>query len=58
MSQGVYPPRKKSLAIVDIDASKGIIDLWVHFFVVIEDIEEISSDRKGVFLVSTEFKHV
>ena len=36
--EGVYPQSNKSLAIVDIDASKGIIDLWVHFFVAIEDI--------------------
>ena len=36
--EGVYPQSDQSLAIVDIDASKGIIDLWVHFFVAIEDI--------------------
>ena len=36
--KGVYPQSNKSLALVDIDASKGIIDLWVHFFVAIEDI--------------------
>ena len=29
--KGVYPQSDESLAIVDIDASKGIIDLWVHF---------------------------
>ena len=28
--KGVYPQRDESLAIVAIDASKGIIDLWVH----------------------------
>ena len=27
-----------SLTIVDIDASKGFVDLWVHFFVAIENI--------------------
>ena len=32
--------RGESLGIVDIDASKGIIDLWVHFFVAIEDIHQ------------------
>ena len=26
------------LAIVDIDVSKGFVDLWIHFFVVLEDI--------------------
>ena len=36
--KGVYPQRDGSLAIVDIDASKGFIDLWVHFFVAIEGI--------------------
>ena len=36
--KGVYPQRDGSLAIVDIDALKGFIDLWVHFFVAIEDI--------------------
>ena len=38
--KGVYPQSDESLAIVDIDASKGIIDLWVHFFVAIEDIHQ------------------
>ena len=28
--QGVYPQRDGSLAIVDIDASKGFVDQWVH----------------------------
>ena len=28
--QGVYPQSNVSLAIVDIDASKGFEDLWVH----------------------------
>ena len=27
---GVYPQSDISLAIVDIDASKGFVDLWVH----------------------------
>ena len=30
MSKGVYPQSDGSLAIVDIDASKGFVDLWVH----------------------------
>ena len=29
-SEGVYPQSDVSLAIVDIDASKGFVDLWVH----------------------------
>ena len=27
---GVYPQNDGSLAIVDMDASKGFVDLWVH----------------------------
>ena len=40
--------------IVDIDASKAFINLWVHFFGAIEDNY---FDGKGVFLVPTKFKH-
>ena len=29
-SKGVYPQSNGSLAIVNIDASKGFVDLWVH----------------------------
>ena len=29
-SKGVYPQSDGGLAIVDIDASKGFVDLWVH----------------------------
>ena len=36
--KGVYPHSDGSLSIVDIDALKGFVDLWVHFFVAIEDI--------------------
>ena len=28
--KGVYPQSDRSLAIVNIDASKGFVDLWVH----------------------------
>ena len=28
--EGVYPQSDRSLAIVDIDASKGFVDLWVQ----------------------------
>ena len=28
--EGVYPQSDGSLAIVNIDASKGFVDLWVH----------------------------
>ena len=55
VQNGVYPQDDGSIAIVDIDASKGFIDLWVHFFVAIEDN---FFNGKGVFWVSTKFKHV
>ena len=28
--KGVYPQSDGSLAIVNIDASKGFVDLWIH----------------------------
>ena len=49
LSEGVYPQRDGSLAIVNIDASKGFIDLWVHFFVAIEDIHRKLYRRKWCF---------
>ena len=42
----MYQQNDGSLAIAHIDASKGFIDLWVHFFVAIEDNH---FDGKGVF---------
>ena len=30
LCKGVYPQSDGSLAIVNIDASKGFVDLWVH----------------------------
>ena len=30
MTQGVYPQSHGSLVVVDIDASKGFVDLWEH----------------------------
>ena len=40
----MYPQSNGSLAIVDIDASKGLVDLWVHLFVAIEDIHRMVID--------------
>ena len=34
----VYPQSDGSLAIIDIDASKGFVNRWVHLFVATEDI--------------------
>ena len=41
--KGVYPQSDGSLAIVNIDASKGFVDLWVHlsfaFFAIFDLID-------------------
>ena len=50
-TKGVYPQRDGSLAIVAIDASKGFIDLWVHSFVAIEDIQQNWYRRKWCFFL-------
>ena len=46
---GVYPQSDGSLAMIDIDASKGIIALWVHFFVAIDGIHRNGYRQKRVF---------
>ena len=45
----MYPQSDVSLAIVYIDASKGFVDLWVHFFVAIEDIHRNEYQQKRCF---------
>ena len=57
-STGVYPQSDGSLTIVGIDSSKGFVDLWVHFFLAMEDFIEIVINRNSYFRVSTKFKHV
>ena len=47
--KGVYPQSDVSLAIVYIDASKGFVDLWVYFFVAIEDIHRNGYRQKRCF---------
>ena len=37
-AKGLYPQSDGGLAIVDIDASKGFVDLWEHFFLATEHI--------------------
>ena len=54
----VYPQSDVSLAIVDIDASKGFVDLWVHFFLATECINRNDYQRKVLFWGLTKFKHV
>ena len=49
MCKGVYPQSDRSLAIVDIDASKGFVDLWIHFFVAIVDIHRNGYRQKVLF---------
>ena len=39
--KGVYPQSDGSLAIVNIDASKGFVDLWVHLSFVIFVISDL-----------------
>ena len=56
-SIGVYPQSDVSFAIVYIDALKGFVDLWVHFFVAIEDIHRNGYQQKSFFLVLMRFKH-
>ena len=51
----MYSQNDGRLAIAHIDAPKGFFDMWVHFFVAIEDNY---FDGKGFFLISTKFKHV
>ena len=36
----MYPQSDGGLAIVGIDASKGLIALWVHLFVAIEGLHQ------------------
>ena len=45
----MYPQSNVRLAIVYIDASKGFVHLWVHFFVAIEDINRNGYQQKKVF---------
>ena len=45
----MYPQSDVSFAIVYIDALKGFVDLWVHFFVAIEDIHRNGYRQKRCF---------
>ena len=45
-SKGVYPQSDVSLAIVDIDASKGFVDLWVHLSFAIFAIFDVKQELK------------
>ena len=44
--QGVYPQSNGSLTIVGIDASKGFVDVWVHFFPAMECLHRNGYRRK------------
>ena len=54
-SKGVYPQSDESLATVDIDASKGFVDLWVHSFFMIFAIFEL---KRLLKLLEMAFNHV
>ena len=58
VTEGVYPQSDGGLAIVDIDASKWFIALWVHLFVAIGGLHRNGYRRKRYFFVATKFKHV
>ena len=45
----MYPQSHGSLTIVGIDASKGFVDLWVHFFLAMECIHRNGYRRKLLF---------
>ena len=42
----MYPESDVSLAIVDIDASKGFVDLWVHLSFAIFGIFDVKRELK------------
>ena len=44
--KGVYPPSDGSLAIVDINASKGFVYLWVHLSFAIFAIFDVKGQLK------------
>ena len=45
-AQGVYPQSNRRLATVDIDASKGFVDLWVHLFFAIFALFDVKRELK------------
>ena len=45
-TKGVYPQSDVSLAIVDINASKGFVDLWVHLSFAIFAIFDVKRELK------------
>ena len=47
--KGVYPQSDGRLAMIDIDASKGLVDLWEHFFVAIVAIHRNGYQWKRCF---------
>ena len=44
--KGVYPQSDGRLATVDIDASKGFVDLWVHLFFAIFALFDVKRELK------------
>ena len=45
-SKGVYPQSDRSHATVDIDASKGFVDLWVHLSFAFFAIFDVKREQK------------
>ena len=48
MGKGVYPQSDGSLALVDIDASKGFVGLWVHLSFAIFAIFDVKRQLKSL----------
>ena len=46
LSKGVYPQSDVSLAMIDINASKGFVDLWVHLSFAIFAIFDLKGQLK------------
>ena len=55
--KGVYPQSDGSLAIVDIDALKGFVDLWVHLSFAIFAIFDEKNNYNYLRWLTTKFKH-
>ena len=52
IAEGVYPQSDRSLAIVDINVSKGFVDLWVHLTFVIFAIFNVKRQLKLLEMAS------
>ena len=56
-TKGVYPQSDVSLAMIDIDASKGFVDLWVHLSFEIFAIFDLERRLKLLQMACDQVKH-